>query len=213
MERSAALWVFILTESVVVLWPAIRHTETWSGQQIIFAILGPCFWFVGLRQKRPILTLLLVPLTWFCVLGHLLVDGLTPFDLTLMVICVLIYVVTTADHVGLPSRDRVANALWTPTRSPAHPTHHIAFIALLAGLFCSCIVPVAYPELLIAENSAWSHYRVRIQTLVVLLFGLQSMFIIDQINRRLASYQRRNGLLWLALTITGLGGGFFMDGF
>ena len=213
MVKSAALWVFILAEAVVVFWPGLRHTESWSAEQMVFAILGPLIWFIGLTRKQPLLTLFFVPLTWFGVLGHLLVEGLAAFDIILIVICMLIYLVTTADQLGLGAAGHLAETSWTPIRSTKRTNQHLAFIILLAALFCMCLLPLAYPELLMGEESQWTHYRGRIQGLLILIFGLQSMFIIDQINRRLVPYRRRKGALWLGLVIIGLGGGFFMGGF
>jgi len=212
MGKSAALWVFILAEAVVVFWPGLRHTGSWSAEQTVFAILGPLVWLIGLTRKQPLLTLFFVPLTWFGVLGHFLVEGLAPFDIILIVICILVYLVTTADQLGLGVGGHVAEASWTPTRSTKRTHQHLAFIILLVALFCMCVLPLAYPEFLMGPDSPWTHYRGRIQGLLILIFGLQSMFIIDQINRRLVPYRRRNGALWIGLVITGLGGGFLMGG-
>ena len=189
-NRTATL-TFILAETVFAVLPILRF----SLPDVFFArcalLLAPLAWFFGMRYRRPGLLLVVTPVAWFVGMAPHLTAVAGVAEVLLAMTTLLTYLAVHCHGSETQRRNademrdepRAVTTEWEPVASGHQRLGTAAHYPAVLVLVSFALSPIfAIDWLLTSEAYAvWQTQLARVQSAMILVFGLQGMLILEQL--------------------------------
>ena len=194
MFSRAATLTFVLAETVFAVLPVLRFGLP-DGVLARFAlVLAPLFWFLGMRYRRHGVLLVATPVAWFVGMTPHLTAVSSLSELLLAMMALLSYLVVHCHQSGERSvygahaRDepRAVTTTWAPMAPVFSGEGTAGLYPVVLVLVSFALSPIYAMDWLLTGDAyrVWQTQLARVQSAIILVFALQSAFILEQLLKR-----------------------------
>ena len=194
MSSPAATLTFVLAETVFAVLPVLRFGLP-DGVLARFAlVLAPLFWFLGMRYRRHGVLLVATPVAWFVGMTPHLTAVSSLSELLLAMMALLSYLVVHCHQSGERSvygahaRDepRAVTTTWAPMAPVFSGEGTAGLYPVVLVLVSFALSPIYAMDWLLTGDAyrVWQTQLARVQSAIILVFALQSAFILEQLLKR-----------------------------